>query len=419
MEGLLSGLLRGHLRAGGHALLLSATLGAGMRARLLGTPVPTPAVAEAVIYPVLSWAESGREQRVGCPPGIDRGPRGRDVSVATRPWLDQPSQVAAFALEAARRGAKVLVVRNTVRAAIDTQRALEAAASDGAHLFRVGGIVTLHHGRFAPTDRRLLDESVQKTLGKDRPPGGVVVVGTQTLEVSLDLDADLLVTDLCPVDVLLQRLGRLHRHLRPARPDPFALPRAVVLVPAHRDLLPFAIRGRHGLGGEVYDDLRCVEATWRLLEAHGTWSIPAMNRILVERATHPELLDAIHAELVASNPAWQASLNKAQGKWLGEGQQAAYALLNREMPFNELTFDEDDHLAARLGAADRLLVFEPSLIGPFGQPVTTLRMPHRWSPEAAEAREVAATAGGFGFELAGRRFIYDRVGLRPSPGKGS
>jgi CRISPR-associated endonuclease/helicase Cas3 len=79
MEGLLSGLLRGHLRAGGHALLLSATLGAGMRARLLGTPVPTPAVAEAVIYPVLSWAESGREQRVGCPPGIDRGPRGRDV----------------------------------------------------------------------------------------------------------------------------------------------------------------------------------------------------------------------------------------------------------------------------------------------------------------------------------------------------
>ena len=125
MEGLLVGLLRGHLRAGGHALLLSATLGAGMRARLLGTPVPDPAVAEAVIYPALSWAEAGQEQRVGCPPEEDDGANGKDVLVTARPWLDDPSQVAAFALEAARRGAKVLVVRNTVRAAIDTQRALE------------------------------------------------------------------------------------------------------------------------------------------------------------------------------------------------------------------------------------------------------------------------------------------------------
>ena len=412
MEALLVGLLRSHLRAGGHALLLSATLGAGMRAALLGTPVLDPAAAEAVIYPALSWANAGQERRLSCPPERDHGSRGRDVLVAARPWLDQPSQVVAFALEAARQGAKVLVIRNTVRAAIDTQRALEAASPDGAHLFRAGGLVTLHHGRFAPADRRLLDEAVQQTLGKNRPAGGLVVVGTQTLEVSLDLDADLLVTDLCPADVLLQRFGRLHRHPRPVRPDGFTRPRAVVLVPAQRDLLSFAIRGRHGLGGEVYDDLRGVEASWRLLEAHDIWSIPAMNRLLVERATHPELLVAIQAELVTRDPAWQACLNKAQGKWLGEGQQAAYALLNRDMPFNELTFDEDDRLATRLGAADRLLMFYPPPSGPFGQPVTTLRMPHRWSPEDAGPRDVAGTGGGFGFELNSRRFVYDRMGLR-------
>ena len=417
MEGLLVGLLRGHLRAGGHALLLSATLGAGMRARLLGTPVPDPAVAEAVIYPALSWAEAGQEQRVGCPPEEDDGANGKDVLVTARPWLDDPSQVAAFALEAARRGAKVLVVRNTVRAAIDTQRALESASADGVHLFRVGEVVSLHHGRFAPADRRLLDEAVEQTLGKIRPVGGVVVAGTQTLEVSLDLDADLLVTDLCPADVLLQRLGRLHRHPRPVRADGFGRPRAVVLVPAQRDMLPLAVRGRHGLGGEVYDDLRGVEATWRLLEAHAIWSVPAMNRLLVERATHPDLLAEIQAELVARDPGWQTSLSQAQGKWLGEGQQAAYALLNRDMPFNDLTFDEDDHLATRLGAADRLLMFDPPPTGPFGQPVTTLRMPHRWSPEDGEPRDVVKIAGGFGFELGGRRFVYDRMGLRPLPKK--
>ena len=58
---------------------------------------------------------------------------------------------------------------------------------------------------------------------------GRVIIGTLTLEQSLDIDADLLITDLCPMDVLLQRLGRLHRHSRPEteRPVGYRLPRAV------------------------------------------------------------------------------------------------------------------------------------------------------------------------------------------------
>jgi CRISPR-associated endonuclease/helicase Cas3 len=66
---------------------------------------------------------------------------------------------------------------------------------------------TLHHSRFGPEDRRLLDTTVQQQIGRHRPTV-LIVVGTQTLEQSLDLDADLLLTDLCPIDVLLQRIGR-------------------------------------------------------------------------------------------------------------------------------------------------------------------------------------------------------------------
>ena len=171
-----------------------------------------------------------------------------------------------MALRAAEDGAKVLVIRNTVGAAIATAQALETAAGcSHPALFRVAGVATLHHGRFAPIDRQLLDAAVETALGKASPAAARVVIGTQTLEQSLDLDADLLITDLCPVDVLLQRIGRLHRHAR-ARPPGFAEPQAIVLTPRTRDLLPLLRggRGRHGLG-LVYEDARIIEATWRLL----------------------------------------------------------------------------------------------------------------------------------------------------------
>ena len=72
--------------------------------------------------------------------------------------------------------------------------------------------------------------------GKERPPGGHIVVGTQTLEQSLDIDADLLITDLCPVDVLLQRIGRLHRHKGSGRPADYTTPTCIVLAPPDNDL---------------------------------------------------------------------------------------------------------------------------------------------------------------------------------------
>ena len=160
--------------------------------------------------------------------------------------------VADRALQAARNGAKVLVIRNTVTYAIDMQKALEEAASGGERdlIFALGDTLTLHHGRFAAGDRRLLDQAVNGRFGKDRASGGVVVVGTQTLEQSLDIDADLLITDLCPVDVLLQRIGRVHRHDRGDRPPSYATPCCVVLTPDEGDLTPLLQRSpnRNGLG---------------------------------------------------------------------------------------------------------------------------------------------------------------------------
>jgi CRISPR-associated endonuclease/helicase Cas3 len=269
-----------------------------------------------------------------------------------------------------------------------------------------------HHSRFAAEDRALLDHAVEACLGKSRTDGGMVIIGTQTLEVSLDLDADFLITDLCPADVLLQRIGRLHRHGGRARPVGFDTPRAIILTPENRDLLAMARRGRHGLG-RVYEDLRIIEATWRLVETQSRWDIPTMNRMLVEHATHPDFLNAIETEFLGRDPAWQKKFSSVEGEARSEVQQASLALLDHDQPFDQLRFDADERVATRLGGADRLVQFEP-MPGPFGVAVTQLRIPHHMLPPASidiDPRDIKTTQTGFKFTLGGRVYDYSRFGL--------
>lgn len=219
-----------------------------------------------------------------------------------------PDAAAERALASARQGARVLVIRNLVDRAIETLQAVEAklAPGDERLLLRVGDVATLHHSRFAPADRIRLDTAVEAALCtcKEREPEGRIIIGTQTLEQSLDIDADLLITDLCPVDVLLQRIGRLHRH-KLKRLAAFFEPRCIVMAP-EQGLAPLlepkfenglgAWRSSGGLEG-VYRDLSILELTRRLVGRHPVWAIPDMNRLLVESAIHPEAIETLHCEL--------------------------------------------------------------------------------------------------------------------------
>jgi CRISPR-associated endonuclease/helicase Cas3 len=413
METLLGNLLRGHTQAGGHALLLSATLGAGMHARLLGTPCPPLAVAETVPYPALSWASGGRAEFLE----VQSAGAAKQVRLETAGLIDDPVGIAAMALRAANAGAKVLVIRNTVGGAIASAQALEAAAgAEHPALFRVADVATLHHGRFAPIDRQLLDAAVEASLGKASSAVACVVIGTQTLEQSLDLDADLLITDLCPVDVLLQRIGRLHRHSSRARPEGFAEPRAILLTPQERDLLPLlrSGRGRHGLG-RVYDDARVIEATWRLITAEPLWRIPDMNRHLVEQATHPEPMAAIEDELRARDQAWAAVLNRGYASGITQAQEAGRGLLDRSAPFQEFHIPDGERWATRLGAKDLLVELPAAVEGPFGRMVATIRVPHFIAGEAtadAVVEVMASGSDGLVFRLGSSTLSYDRFGLR-------
>ncbi len=418
MRRILKALLDDHLGAGGYALLMSATLGSAARRQWLGDERDL-ALLDAVEtpYPTVSFASTAGESVIA----VDSNNREKNVGVTAKPLMGDFVTAAELALDAARAGAKVLVIRNTVGYAVDTQQAVErgAAGSDRALLFACNDIPTLHHGRFASADRRLLDASVVARLGKDRAPGGgAVVVGTQTLEQSLDIDADLLITDLCPADVLLQRIGRLHRHSSHARPAGYETPRCVVLTPDEGNLSPLLKSPINGLGGYVYEDLRILEATRLLIGEFPEWDIPAMNRELVEKATHPHVLEKIVEEM---GDEWRVHANRVTGGHLAEGLTAQNAVIRRGKSFftdnHDVLFGSaEERIRTRLGDEGLDVELSPPPSSPFdsGGRIDRISVPVRWLAGIAVDGSITPqlVEGGFTFAIGDRSFRYDRRGLR-------
>ena len=414
MTAVIDRLLRGHLAIGGYALLMSATLGARARAQWLDErPLPTLNEAKRAPYPVVWLRGDSLPTGSTGPSGV-----GKRVHTATIPTMAANS-TAEYAISEARRGARVLVIRNTVRVAVSTWEEVHAAGGE-ALLMRAAGRPAVHHGRFAVEDRQLLDDAVESALSIEptRKREGCIVIGTQTLEQSLDIDADLLITDLCPMDVLLQRIGRVHRH-RLARPSGFEEARVVVLLRAE-GLDPLTAPDfDNGLGtwdgpggqGGVYQDLAVLELTQRMVAAHDVWEIPAMNRVLVEEATHPDRVAAVLAE---KGEDWQNYDRKVGGAQAAEEQIAQMITIDRSKRFDQLRFPgRDERIMTRLGAEGAVLQLEPAPVGPFGVGLTRITLaPHQsYGINRNDELRIERDGSELLFMVADKAFRYGRTGL--------
>lgn len=215
--------------------------------------------------------------------------------------------VTRYLREATREGGCVLVLRNTVARAQAAYAALRAS---------IDGEVVLVHGRLTAADRAQRTERLLAQLGPPLGSGAprprrLVVVATQVAEQSFDVDVDLLVTDLAPIDLLLQRAGRLHRHDRPmeGRPGELAVPRIVVTGmrcrperPPEIDQATLAVYGEanRAPSGRGSPDTRTpyraaapLLRTAALVEEalrSGGWQLPGDVPGLVARAYGPDLV---------------------------------------------------------------------------------------------------------------------------------
>ncbi|MEU3567808.1 CRISPR-associated helicase Cas3' [Kitasatospora sp. NPDC036755] len=276
--------------AGASVVVLSATLPAAAREALIAAwcrghgTVPRPTDAKG---PVTLVDRHGRITRAT--------PDEPPTELHTRLDLLPDPGAAALAdrlLREASTGGIVTVIRNRVGAAHELYTRLVARAE--GHGWRRDEILLLH-GRLAPRDRLPREAEIRRLLGpgedrlmvNPRRPARLLVVATQVIEQSLDLDTDRLYSDLAPVDLLIQRRGRLHRHAvndgAGIRPVGMRIPRMTVLWRPGQGQLPLveppAGRTQGNRDGFVY----------------APYALAATYRRLAERAAGPACPDCEEA----------------------------------------------------------------------------------------------------------------------------
>ena len=212
---------------GASVVILSATLPSTRRRALLeayaGRALDfghTPA------YPRVSAITRDARPVVATSIGTERA-----STIVSLTWLpDDPAPLRALVVEQLQVGGALGILCNTVRRAQETYAGLRALRDAGA--LPRDTVLLLLHARFPSEDRQRLEQRLIASIGKGAArPSRMIVVGTQVLEQSLDIDFDRLVTDLAPVDLVLQRAGRLHRHSIAARPRGAEKPALTIIAP--------------------------------------------------------------------------------------------------------------------------------------------------------------------------------------------
>ena len=285
MRRLLTELLEAHARQGGSAILLSATVPQMLRQELIasfakGRYGEVPKLTDQN-YPLVTHWNSRKVAEV---PVETRLSVSRSVSVVR---LANESLALPIIEAAVLAGHCICWIRNTVA------DAREAFAHVKSQSWMDPSAITLFHSRFAMIDRQAIEKDVLSRFGRgsaNAERAGQVLIATQVVEQSLDLDFDDMISDLAPIDLLIQRAGRLQRHNRntQGRVDNTALdsreaPSIYVVAPdvdevANENWLKRLLPGTQA----VYPNVGQLWLTLNVLMAHNRFAMPDDARNLIE-----------------------------------------------------------------------------------------------------------------------------------------
>jgi CRISPR-associated endonuclease/helicase Cas3 len=320
MSTLLQRLLQWLGALGCPVVLLSATLPQRKRQELLDayTGRALPPESEGARYPRLTVVRPDAS-----PPVVAEHIRASSEKVLRLTWKERDLKRLATGLaEALADGGCAAVIRNTVGLAQQTYQALKESLPPDVK-------VELFHARFPFGRRQDIENGVLKLYGKEGPrPLKAVLVATQVIEQSLDLDFDLLVSDVAPVDLILQRAGRLWRHQR-LRLSGLKEPTVWLLRPAlGADEVP-----DFGSGELIYERFVLLKS-YLALQNGGSVSVPGELEGLIESVYGD-------GRLPAHSPAWEAALAAAKKAMVDKEREDSQAA---KSPLVASPVDEDEIL---------------------------------------------------------------------------
>ncbi|WP_227852708.1 CRISPR-associated helicase Cas3' [Klebsiella oxytoca] len=348
MVKLLEGLLRFHAAQGGSAIILSATLPTALREKLLnafndGSGFTATEANQNADYPWLSHLSSAGllEQALPTRPEVQR-----TVAIS---WIQQRREALDIIYRVVAAGQCVCWIRNTVD---DAREIYQQLLHEGIVPERD---LLLFHSRFAFVDRITIEDKTLSWFGNDAPSSerrGKILIATQVVEQSLDLDFDWMISDLAPIDLLIQRAGRLQRHIRDAQgqrkstqPDGRQPPVLYILAPDWQEQAEAGWLGQELKGtGYVYADHACLWRTQALLRQQGEIRMPENARILV---------DGVYEQKINAPTGLQTLSDMAFGKVLSQRSVAAQNLLCHDLGYDreasDFLWDKDREFSTRLG----------------------------------------------------------------------
>lgn len=302
-SGLIEALLRWLRAMNCSVVLMSATLPDRRRAALLeawGAPS-----APDVEYPRILLSHSGRT--VG-----EHVPARAQEPIRVSGIQESLTELAEAALAAVAPGGCGAVILNTVQRAQELYSLLRHRIGDDTRLL-------LFHARFPADERSARESAVLAAFGAaagEARPARALVVATQVVEQSLDVDFDFMLSDLAPMDLLLQRAGRLHRHSR-YRLKEHGIPRLTIagLLPDREPDLDVT------MWAYVYDPY-ILYRTWQTAKHEREWCLPRDIDRLVQSVYAQEDVDDVEHD------GFHAKLDEALGEHLAATQNARRLSLN-------------------------------------------------------------------------------------------
>jgi len=205
-------------------VLLSATLPSAKKNQYLSVYSGKEYLKESN-YPQITTAfQDGRIEQIRVPGSYKR----MCVRIELLNILLSEEEIARTALEKSKDGGCICVLVNTIQRAQTVFKLLNELCEDEGSLR-----LFLFHARFTAKRRQEIESECLRLFGPDHEsrPKRAILVATQVVEQSLDIDFDAMITDIAPIDLLLQRAGRLHRHADTCRPIALTEPVLTVLLP--------------------------------------------------------------------------------------------------------------------------------------------------------------------------------------------